>query len=142
MLRDALLQTLDVRRGHRGRGEHARGASAHRRPTSRTSRRSSSRWSACTSRRALPGREDLAFHLAIYDATHNPLFRQLLGADARGLRALLGQARSTGRISRAAPFRSTASSSTRSAAGDPEAARAKTLAILTIVEEDIEDMSQ
>ncbi len=24
------------------------------------------------------GREDLAFHLAIYDATHNPLFTQLL----------------------------------------------------------------
>src|SRR5690606_29039038 len=24
------------------------------------------------------GPEDLAFHLAIYDATHNPLFRQLL----------------------------------------------------------------
>ena len=38
------------------------------------------------------GREDLAFHLAIYDATHNPLFRQLLGADARGVRALLGPA--------------------------------------------------
>ncbi len=25
-----------------------------------------------------PGPEDLAFHLAVYDATHNPLFRQLL----------------------------------------------------------------
>ena len=25
------------------------------------------------------GPEDLAFHLAVYDATHNPLFRQLLG---------------------------------------------------------------
>ena len=32
----------------------------------------------CITRRARPGREDLAFHLAIYDATHNPLFRQLL----------------------------------------------------------------
>ena len=36
------------------------------------------------------GPEDLAFHLAIYDATHNPLFRQLLATDARSLRALLG----------------------------------------------------
>ena len=31
-----------------------------------------------SSRRAPPDREDLAFHLAIYDATHNPLFTQLL----------------------------------------------------------------
>ncbi len=36
------------------------------------------RWSVCTLSKGTSGPEDLLFHLAIYDATHNPLFRQLL----------------------------------------------------------------
>ena len=63
---------------HRGRGQHGRGAPAHGRRPADDRGKARSRWSASTSPRARPGPEDLAFHLAIYDATHNPLFRQLL----------------------------------------------------------------
>ena len=51
---------------------------APRRRISWPSRPSSTRWRRVHLEKGTAGREDLAFHLAIYDATHNPLFRQLL----------------------------------------------------------------
>ena len=87
------------------------------------------------------GPEDLAFHLAIYDATHNPLFRQLLeqmrGAFERFWEKPFDR---PDFARRSFPFHRTLFNAI--AAQDTEAARRETLKILDIVEEDIKDMSQ
>jgi DNA-binding FadR family transcriptional regulator len=87
------------------------------------------------------GPEDLAFHLAIYDAAHNPLFRQLLeqmrGAFERFWEKPFDR---PDFARRSFPFHRTLFNAI--AAADPEAARAETLKILEVVEEDIKEMSR
>ena len=138
-LRDALLQTLQVRRGleceagmlaaqmrttedlgiietrleEMERVHHAKGAS---------------------------GPEDLAFHLAVYDATHNPLFRQLLEQMRETFERFWSHPFERFDFARRSfPFHRTLFNAI--AAQDAEAARCETLKILQIVEEDIKEMS-
>ena len=87
------------------------------------------------------GPEDLAFHLAIYDATHNPLFRQLL----EQMRETFWQFwehpfEREDFARRSFPFHRTLFNAI--AARDTEAAREETLKILEVVEEDIKEMSK
>ena len=63
---------------HRGRGEHGRGAPQDRRRPAPSSRRSSSRWSACISPRARRVRRTSPSTSRSTTPRHNPLFRQLL----------------------------------------------------------------
>lgn len=86
-------------------------------------------------------REDLAFHLAVYDAAHNPMFRQLLEQMREAFESFWKK-----------PFNRPdfASRTFRyhrklfDAIRDQDAKRAKrvTLAILVIVEDDIKEMSR
>jgi len=87
------------------------------------------------------GPEDLAFHLAIYDATHNPLFRQLL----EQMRETFWQFwehpfEREDFARRSFPFHRTLFNAI--ASQDVEAAREETLKILDVVEEDIKEMSK
>ena len=87
------------------------------------------------------GPEDLAFHLAIYDATHNPLFKQLLeqmrGAFERFWEKPFDR---PDFARRSFPFHRTLFDAI--AARDAETARIETLRILEVVEEDIKEMSK
>jgi len=140
VLRDRLLQTLDVRRGLEV--EASALAAERARPAD---------IDAIEARlvemervhhlKGTAGREDLAFHLAIYDATHNPLFRQLLGQMREAFESFWGKPFDRPDFAkRSFPFHRELFDAIR--AGDPVAAREKTLAILTIVAEDIRDMSR
>ncbi|WP_165820167.1 FadR/GntR family transcriptional regulator [Microvirga sp. KLBC 81] len=85
------------------------------------------------------GQEDLEFHLSIYDACGNPLFGQLLSQLRESVQALFSMSRlRTDFAARSFPFHRELFEAI--AAKDPDAARAKTLSILAIVEEDIKDM--
>lgn len=87
------------------------------------------------------GMADLAFHLAIYDAAHNPLFRQLL-EQFRGLFEQFWQ-RPFGRsdfAARSYPMHRSLFEAIRD--GDPETAAKETRKILNIVDEDIRTMSE
>ncbi|WP_084731437.1 FadR/GntR family transcriptional regulator [Microvirga vignae] len=85
------------------------------------------------------GPEDLEFHLSIYDACGNPLFGQLLSQMRESVQTLFAMSRvRTDFASRSFPFHRELFEAI--AAKDPDAARAKTLSILAIVEEDIKDM--
>ena len=87
------------------------------------------------------GPEDLAFHLAIYDATHNPLFRQLLEQMREAFERFWDHPFDrTDFARRSFPFHRTLFNAI--AAQDPETAREETLKILAIVEEDIKEMSK
>ncbi|WP_411195845.1 FCD domain-containing protein, partial [Rhizobium sp.] len=87
------------------------------------------------------GPEDLAFHLAVYDATHNPLFRQLLEQMRETFERFWEHPFDRQDFARRSfPFHRTLFDAI--AAGDAEAARAETLKILDIVEEDIKEMSK
>lgn len=87
------------------------------------------------------GREDLAFHLAIYDATHNPLFHQLLEQMREAFERFWNKPFDRPDFAaRSFPFHRELFDAIR--AGDADRARAKTLAILAVVEEDIKDMSK
>ena len=119
VLRDRLLQTLDVRRGLEVEASALAARAGAPRPTSRP-------WS-CGLRemervhlhKGTAGREDLAFHLAIYDATHNPLFRQLLGQMREAFESFWEKPFDRPDFARRVLSACIASSSTRSAAGDP-----------------------
>ena len=92
-------------------------------------------------REGTAGEEDLAFHLAIYHASGNPLFRQVL----ERLREVFEQfwRKPFGRsdfAARSVLFHRELYKAIRD--GDPAAAAAHTRAILDIVEEDIRDMSR
>jgi GntR family transcriptional repressor for pyruvate dehydrogenase complex len=139
-LRDVLLQTLEVRRGI----ECEAGMVAAR-------KRSAADLALIEEKldemervqlsKGTSGPEDLAFHLAIYDATHNPLFRQLLeqmrGAFERFWEKPFDR---PDFARRSFPFHRTLFNAI--AAQDTEAARRETLKILDVVEEDIKDMSR
>lgn len=138
--RDVLLQTLEVRRGI----ECEAGMVAARKRTdgdlvnieAKLDEMERVHLSKGTS-----GPEDLAFHLAIYEATHNPLFGQLLeqmrGAFERFWEKPFNR---PDFARRSFPFHRTLFNAI--ADRDPERARAETLKILAVVEEDIKEMSK
>ena len=139
-LRDVLLQTLEVRRGI----ECEAGMVAARRRTAEDLaiiEEKLDEMERVHLAKGTSGPEDLAFHLAIYDAAHNPLFRQLLeqmrGAFERFWEKPFDR---PDFARRSFPFHRTLFNAI--AAADPEAARAETLKILEVVEEDIKEMSR
>lgn len=139
-LRDVLLQTLEVRRGI----EVEAGMMAARRRTAEDLAIIEEKLDAMEKvhlAKGTSGPEDLAFHLAIYDATHNPLFKQLL-EQMRGAfeRFWTHPFNREDFARRSFPFHRTLFNAI--AAQDTEAARRETLKILDVVEEDIKEMSK
>ncbi|MBB3932119.1 DNA-binding FadR family transcriptional regulator [Kaistia hirudinis] len=138
-LRDVLLSTLDVRRGL----EVEASALAARRRTEADLKLIEARLDTMESvhhEKGAAGREDLAFHLAIYDATHNPLFPQLLEQMREAFERFWATPFDRPDFARRSfPFHRTLFDAI--AAQDEARARAETLAILEIVEEDIREMS-
>ena len=139
-LRNALLQTLEVRRGI----ECEAGMVAAKMRTAQdliVIEEKLNEMERVHLEKGTSGPEDLAFHLAIYDASHNPLFRQLL----EQMRETFWQFwqhpfERQDFARRSFPFHRTLFNAI--AARDPEAAREETLKILAVVEEDIKEMSQ
>ncbi len=136
--RDGLLQMLEVRRGL----EVEASALAAMRAGAADLERIESKllvMEAVHREKGCAGPEDLAFHLAIYDACGNPIFNQLLSQMRESVQILFGMSRvRVDFAARSFPFHRELFEAV--AAKDPDAARAKTLLILAIVEEDIKDM--
>ncbi len=139
-LRDALLQTLEVRRGI----EVEAGMLAARRRTDSDLVNIEAKLDEMERvhlAKGTSGPEDLAFHLAIYDATHNPLFRQLLEQMREAFERFWEKPFDRPDFARRSfPFHRTLFNAI--AEQNPEAAREETLKILAIVEEDIKEMSR
>ncbi|WP_026618685.1 GntR family transcriptional regulator, transcriptional repressor for pyruvate dehydrogenase complex [Ensifer sp. WSM1721] len=139
-LRDALLQTLEVRRGI----EAEAGMVAARRRTDTDLVNIEAKLDEMERvhlAKGTSGPEDLAFHLAIYDATHNPLFRQLLEQMREAFERFWEKPFDRPDFARRSfPFHRTLFNAI--AAQDADAARQETLKILAIVEEDIKEMSR
>lgn len=139
-LRDILLMTLEVRRGI----EVEAGMVAARRRTEQdlvTIEEKLNEMERVHLSKGTSGPEDLAFHLAIYDATHNPLFRQLLEQMREAFERFWEEPFDRSDFARRSfPFHRTLFNAI--AAQDQEAARDETLKILAIVEEDIKEMSK
>lgn len=139
-LRDALLQTLEVRRGI----ECEANMVAARRRTAGDLVVIEEKLDAMERvhlAKGTSGPEDLAFHLAIYEATHNPLFRQLLEQMREAFERFWDEPFDRPDFARRSfPFHRTLFNAI--AAQDTEAARRETLKILDVVEEDIKEMSQ
>jgi len=140
LLRDRLLQTLDVRRGLEGEAS----ALAALRATPDDIVVIEAKLNAMEAvhlEKGTSGREDLAFHLAIYDATHNPLFGQLLEQIREAFESFFDEPFDRPDFARRSfPFHRELFNAI--ASHDPDTARQKTLSILEIVEEDIKDMSK
>src|SRR6476646_3804476 len=138
VLRDRLLQTLDVRRGLEV--EASALAAERARPADIAAMELRlTEMERVHLQKGTAGREDLAFHLAIYDATHNPLFRQLLGQMREAFETFWEKPFDRPDFAkRSFPLHRELFDAIR--AGDREAARDKTLAILAIVGEDIREM--
>ncbi len=139
-LRDALLKTLEVRRGIE---IEASMAAARRRTDADIAIMEARLVEMETVHLAegTSGKADLAFHLSIYDATHNSLFRQLLEQMREGFERFWSKPFDRPDFAaRSFPFHRTLFNAI--VAGDAEAARQETLKILTIVEEDIKEMSK
>jgi len=139
-LRDALLQTLEVRRGI----ECEAGMVAAKKRTAKDIaiiEEKLDEMERVHIAKGTSGPEDLAFHLAVYDATHNPLFKQLL-EQMRGTfeRFWTHPFDRQDFARRSFPFHRTLFNAI--VAQDSEAARAETLKILDVVEEDIKEMSK
>jgi DNA-binding FadR family transcriptional regulator len=139
-LRDVLLQTLDVRRGL----EAEASAIAAIRRNEADLREIAVKLEAMVAahhREGTAGPQDLAFHLAVYDATHNPLFPQLLEQMREAFESFWEQPFARPDFARRSfPFHRELYDAI--VARDTERARQKTLAILDIVEEDIREMSK
>lgn len=139
-VRDALLQTLEVRRGI----ECEAGMVAARKRTAEDLEiieQKLNEMERVHLAKGTSGPEDLAFHLAIYDATHNPLFRQLLEQMREGFERFWDKPFDRPDFARRSfPYHRTLFNAI--AAQDSEAARRETLKILEIVEEDIKEMSK
>lgn len=139
-LRDALLQTLDVRRGLE---VEASMLAAERRTADdlRVMEERLIEMERVHHEKGTAGREDLAFHLAIYDATHNALFPQMLEQMREAFESFWGKPFDRPDFARRSfPFHRELYDAI--AAGDRDRAREKTLAILQVVAEDIEEMSK
>jgi GntR family transcriptional regulator, transcriptional repressor for pyruvate dehydrogenase complex len=139
-LRDVLLQTLEVRRGI----ECEAGMVAARMRTEddlSIIEDKLVRMETVHLEKGSSGPEDLAFHLAVYDATHNPLFRQLLEQMRESFEHFWASPFDRKDFARRSfPFHRTLFDAI--AARDPEGARCETLKILAVVEEDIKEMSK
>ncbi|OBZ94905.1 GntR family transcriptional regulator [Pararhizobium polonicum] len=139
-LRDVLLKTLEVRRGI----EAEAGMVAARMRTAQdltVIEEKLDEMERVHLSKGTSGPEDLAFHLAIYDATHNPLFKQLLEQMREAFERFWDKPFDRPDFARRSfPFHRTLFNAI--AAQDPEAARTETLKILAIVEEDIKEMSK
>ncbi|TPP05895.1 FadR family transcriptional regulator [Rhizobium glycinendophyticum] len=139
-LRDALLQTLEVRRGI----ECEACMAAARRRTKEDLRHISEALDEMERvhlEKGTAGKEDLVFHLAIYDATHNPLFRQLLEQMREAFESFWDTPFDRPDFARRSfPYHRTLFNAI--VAQDTEAARRETIKILDIVEEDIKEMSK
>jgi DNA-binding FadR family transcriptional regulator len=139
-LRDALLQTLDVRRGLEA---EASAIAAQRRTDDdlRLIEEKLDAMEAVHHEKGTAGPEDLAFHLAVYDATHNPLFPQLLEQIREAFESFWEMPFDRSDFARRTfPYHRELYEAIR--ARDADAARRITLTILDIVEEDIKEMSQ
>ncbi len=139
-LADGLMRTLEVRRGIE---VEASIAAARRRTPEDLDRLSQAleEMERIHHREGTAGEADFAFHLAIYDASGNPLFRQVL----EQLRELFEKfwSRPFDRpdfAARSFPFHRMLFEAIRES--DPAAAASHTRAILDIVAEDIREMSQ
>lgn len=139
-LRDVLLKTLEVRRGI----EAEAGMVAARKRTAEDLKDIELKLNEMERvhlSKGTSGPEDLQFHLAIYDATHNPLFRQLLEQMRDAFERFWDKPFDRPDFARRSfPFHRTLFNAISDQ--DPEAARAETLKILDIVEQDIKEMSQ
>jgi GntR family transcriptional repressor for pyruvate dehydrogenase complex len=139
-LRDRLLQTLDVRRGL----EIEASSLAAQRRTDEDLHSIAAKLEEMERvhlDNGTAGREDLAFHLAIYDATQNPMFRQLLEQIREAFRCFFDKPFDRPDFARRSfPFhRKLYEAIALKATG---AAREYTAAILAITEEDIKEMSR
>ena len=139
-LRDALLQTLEVRRGIEAEAAMA----AARRRTAADLKIIEEKLDAMERvhlSKGTSGPEDLELHLAIYDATHNPLFRQLLEQMREAFEKFWAEPFDRPDFARRSfPYHRTLFNAI--VAQDTEAARRETLKILDVVEEDIKEMSR
>jgi DNA-binding FadR family transcriptional regulator len=139
-LRDVLLSTLDVRRGLE---TEASALAALRRTDDDlvVIKTRLTEMERVHHEKGTAGPEDLAFHLAIYDATHNPLFRQLLEQMREAFESFWETPFDRPDFARRSfPFHRELFDAIL--ARDPAQARAKTIAILDVVEEDIREMSK
>ncbi|MGF0540407.1 FadR/GntR family transcriptional regulator [Agrobacterium sp. ES01] len=139
-LSDALMQTLEVRRGL----EVEAATVAARRRTAEDLANIEEKLNIMERVQlstGTSGPEDLAFHLAIYDAAHNPLFRQLLEQMRETFERFWCKPFDRPDFARRSfPYHRTLFNAI--AAQDTEAARRETLKILDVVEEDIKEMSR
>jgi len=138
--RDALLQTLEVRRGLEV--EASALASLRRTPADIANMEDKL---VIMEREHLAkgtaGREDLAFHIAVYEASHNSLFPQLLAQLRETSETFWDKPFDRPDFARRSfPFHRELFDAV--VARDVERARRKTHAILDIVEEDIKEMSK
>ena len=139
-LRDRLLQTLDVRRGLE---VEASALAALRRTEEDLAviEEKLDRMEHVHLTKHTAGREDLALHLAIYDATQNPLFRQLLEQMREAFESFFDEPFDRPDFARRSfPFHRELFNAIRDR--NPDLAREKTLAILATTEEDIKEMSR
>ncbi len=138
--RDALLQTLDVRRGLEVEASALAAARATPGDIARM-QATLAEMERVQLDKGTAGREDLAFHLSVYAATGNPLFGQLLEQMREAFERFFEKPFDRPDFARRSfPFHRELFDAIT--AGDAPAAREKTLAILAIVEEDIKDMSR
>lgn len=139
-VRDGLLRTLDVRRGLEVEASMLAANRAERADIERM-RETLEEMERVHLEKGTAGREDLAFHLSIYDATHNPLFGQLLEQMREAFELFFEKPFDRPDFARRSfPYHRELFDAI--AGRDPAKAREKTLNILAIVEEDIKDMSQ
>ncbi len=138
-LRDRLLQTLEVRRGLE---VEASAVAALRAEAADVAAMEAGldAMEAVHLEKGTAGREDLAFHLSIYDATHNPLFRQLLEGIREAFEGFFAKPFDRPDFARRSfPFHRELFDAIRRR--DAARARDRTYAILAIVEEDIGTMA-
>jgi DNA-binding FadR family transcriptional regulator len=138
--RDALLQTLEIRRGL----ETEAGALAALRASQGDIETIEARlvdMERVHRADGTAGRQDLAFHLSIYDASRNPLFGQLLSQMRGAFESFWAKPfHRSDFAARSFPLHRPLFEAI--ARHDPDAARRQTLAILAIVEEDIIRMAR
>lgn len=139
-LADGLMLTLEVRRGVE---IEASMAAARRRTPDDVVRMEAAldEMERVHRREGTSGAADLAFHLTIYDASGNPLFRQVLEQLREHFERFWDQPFDRPDFAaRSFPFHRQLFEAIRD--GDAAAAAAHTRAILDVVEEDIRDMSR
>ncbi|RDU96724.1 FadR/GntR family transcriptional regulator [Trinickia dinghuensis] len=140
VVRDKLMLTLEVRRGLEGEASAVAAVRATRKDIAKIEqaldimeRRHRAEGGA--------GDEDRRFHLAIYDATHNPLFRQLLEQMQDAFDSFFKEPFDRPDFAhRSFRFHRELFDAIRD--GDAALARQKTLDILAVVEDDIKEMSK